>query len=88
MFPREITLTSSEEVIVFKIRQLVGDEKRTVVDDIYSVDHCANVKLDGSMYGFEEPKGWPVEVYVSGVTVTSGIEVLNKALGPALLLDS
>ena len=77
MFPKEIILSSSEEVVVFKIRQLIGDEKRTVVDDIYNVSQCANVKANGSMYGLEEPKGWPTDIFVGGSPVISGVEVLN-----------
>ena len=38
---------------------------------------CANVKLDGSMYGLEDPKGWPVDIVVGGTPVTSGVTVLN-----------
>jgi len=76
-FTEEISLTQPEEVIVFRIRQLIGDEKRTVVDDITSVDYCANVKLQGSMYGLEEPKGWPTDIVIGGAIVTSGVQVLN-----------
>lgn len=83
MFPSEVALTVDEEVIVFRVRGLIGDEKRTVVDEIYDIDSCANVKVDGSMYGMEEHKGWPIDVRVGGVPVTSGavssgvVEVLN-----------
>lgn len=83
MFPSEVILTESEEVIVFRIRSLIGDEKRTVVDEVPNVDVCGNVKVQGSMYGMEEYKGWPTDVRVAGVPVTSGavasgtVEVLN-----------
>jgi hypothetical protein len=76
-FPQELVLTPEEEVIVFKIRQLIGDEKKTAVDEVYSVDHCATVKLQGSMYGLEDPKGWPTDIVVNGAVVTSGVEVLS-----------
>jgi hypothetical protein len=77
MFPKEVILTAEEEALVFRIRQLIGDEKRVVVDDLYDVTQCGRVKVQGSMYGLEEPKGYPLEVLVSGITVTSGVEVLG-----------
>ena len=83
MFPSEVVLTPSEEVIVFRVRSLIGDEKRTVVDEVNDVGLCGNVKLEGSMYGMEEHKGWPIDIRVGGVPVTSGavasgtVEILN-----------
>jgi hypothetical protein len=77
MFPPEVTLTPAEESVVFQIRQFIGDEKHTAVDEVYNVDSCAKVSLQGSMYGFEEPKGYPLDVYVAGVPVTSGVSVLS-----------
>lgn len=77
MFPVEITLTSAEEAIVFQIRQLIGDEKKVAVDDLYDVGLCGRAKVQGSMYGLEEPKGYPLEIRVNGTPVTSGVEVLG-----------
>ncbi|RKZ96082.1 MAG: hypothetical protein DRQ40_01995 [Gammaproteobacteria bacterium] len=77
MFPQEVILTPEEQVIVFRIRQLVGDEKRTVVDDVYDVALCGRAKVEGSMYALEEPKGYPLEVIVAGTPVTSGVSVLS-----------
>lgn len=77
MFPSEITLTTAEQAIVFQIRQLIGDEKRTVVDDLYDVTQCSRVKVQGSMYALEEPKGYPLEIRLSGAPVVSGVEVLG-----------
>ena len=77
MFPTEVTLTPAEESIVFQIRQLIGDEKRVVVDDLYDVGLCGRSKVQGSMYGLEDPKGYPLEVRLNGTAVTSGVEVLG-----------
>lgn len=77
MFPSEITLTAAEEAVVFQIRQLIGDEKRIVVDDLYDVGLCGRSKVQGSMYGLEDPKGYPLEIRLNGSAVVSGVEVLG-----------
>lgn len=75
MFIPETILTSEEEEIIFRIRQLIGDDKEVFVDDISITPNLPNVKVSGSLYELEEPKGYPQEVYVNGVqygAVTSG----------------
>lgn len=67
MYPVEHTLTSSEETIVFRIRQLIGDEKEVFVDDIQNLQSSNAVSANGTMYQLEEPKGYPMEVYIDGL---------------------
>ena len=64
-YPQE-NLDSSEQEIVFRIRQLIGDEKEVFIDD-KSTNHCSNIMISGSVYELEEPKGYPIYVAVNGV---------------------
>jgi len=80
MFIEERILTAAEEEIIFRIRQLISDEKEVFVDDITILNGMPSVKISGSMYELEEPKGYPQEVYVNGTeygTVTSGSTVVD-----------
>lgn len=72
MFPVEQVLTVEEEEIVFRIRQLIGDEKEIFVDDTYAGNSCGGeVLASGTMYKLQEPKGYPLEVQVNQVEYTS-----------------
>jgi hypothetical protein len=73
MFIEEVILTSEEEEIVFRVRQLIGDEKEVFVDDTYAGTSCGGgeVLASGTMYKLQEPKGYPLEVYVGGQEYTT-----------------
>lgn len=82
MYPQEINLTPAEEEIVFRIRQLIGDDKNTFIDDVPDTGATSRVKMSGLTYELEEPKGYPLEVYVDGTEYTStsgalGLQVLS-----------
>jgi hypothetical protein len=65
MFPPENTYSTQEEEIIFRIRQLIGDEKEVFVDDTNTA-YSPNIKANGTIYQLEEPKGYPLEIYVNG----------------------
>jgi hypothetical protein len=65
MYP-QLNLTPDEQTIVFKVRQLIGDEPEPYVDDILNVDACGKVKAGGTIYELEEPKGYPLQVDING----------------------
>jgi hypothetical protein len=82
MYPPEASFTVEELEIIFRIRQLIGDEKETFIDDVSDVSVCADVSASGSIYGLQEPKGYPQSIYVDGVEYistsgTEGVEVLG-----------
>jgi hypothetical protein len=97
MYPVERTFTPDEAEIIFRIRQLTGDEKEVYVDDITEVGQCSTVKASGTLYQLEEPKGYPREIYVNGVEYAStsgatGVQVLSykflQFVTPIVLGDS
>lgn len=70
MYPVERVFSQSEEEIIFRIRQIIGDEKEVFVDDTNS--NCtSNVMASGTIYQLEQPKGYPLEVYVNGIECTT-----------------
>lgn len=66
MFPQEVSFPAADEEIIFRIRQLIGDEKEAYVDDVV-IGSCSNVVASGTMYQLEEPKGYPRQIYVNGL---------------------
>jgi hypothetical protein len=75
MFPPEINLTPTDQNIVFRIRQIIGDEKEVFVDD--KQGPCTSILASGTMYLLDEPKGYPIQVFVNGGEVTSGVQVVG-----------
>jgi len=73
MFQIESVLSVEEMEVAFRIRQLIGDEKEIFVDDTYEGKGCGggSVVASGTMYQLQEPKGYPLEVYVGGVEYTA-----------------
>lgn len=72
-YPQEVT-DNSELEIIFRIRQLIGDEAEVFIDDRV-IDGCAGVTMSGMTYQLEEPKGYPMSIYVDGNEYTSLAEV-------------
>lgn len=70
-YPTEASFTVAEQEIIFRIRQLISDTKEIFVDDVANVNSCGKVTASGTMYQLEEPKGYPLEVYVNGIEFTS-----------------
>ena len=70
MYP-QLNLPVQDQTVVYKIRQLIGDEQEPFVDDISNVDSCSNIKAGGTIYELEEPKGYPLQVYVNGTEYTA-----------------
>ena len=70
MYPPEQVFSVEELEIVFRIRQLIGDEKEVYVDD-GTVGADIQSVASGTMYQLQEPLGWPQEVYVNDVEFTS-----------------
>lgn len=68
-YPQEL-LDISEQEIVFRIRQLIGDEIEVFIDEKNS-DSCRSILVSGSMYELEEPKGYPTYVCVNGLEYSS-----------------
>lgn len=82
MYPSEAVLSPEDLSIIFTVRQLISDSIEVYVDDYIDVSQCAKIKVSGSMYELDYPKGYPIEVYVNGVEYTStsgalGVEVLS-----------
>lgn len=66
MYPVEQELSPEESEIVSRIRTLIGDYKEVFVDDTSS--KCGSkVLANGTMYQLEEPKGYPLEIFVNGI---------------------
>lgn len=70
MYP-QVNLTAEESAIIFKIRQIIGDEPEVYVDDINNINSCSRIMASGTIYQLEEPKGYPIEIYVNGIEYTS-----------------
>lgn len=73
MYPAEAAFSIAEQENILRIRQLIGDNKETFVDDVLVTPYVSNVKVSGTMYELEEPKGYPTEIFINGVEVTSTI---------------
>lgn len=73
MFPAEDTLSESEKEIIFRVRQLIGDDKEIFVDETYAGNPCGGgeVVASGTMYKLQEPKGYPLDVIVNGTEYTT-----------------
>lgn len=73
-YPPETIFTPEEEEIIFHIRNLTGDMEEVYIDDVPSAGFCSRVSVNGTIYELEEPRGYPVNIYVNGVeyTTTSG----------------
>lgn len=69
-YPPEIILSIEEEQLISKIRNLTGDIEEVFIDDVTSAGVCSRVKMNGSLYELEEPKGYPINIYVNGVEFT------------------
>ena len=68
MYPSEISLNSSENRIVDRIRLLIGDPYDLRRD--YSEEDTTNIQPIGNVYRLNE-KGWPIYVNMSGIQYTS-----------------
>lgn len=66
-YPPEAIFTPEEEEIIFQIRSLIGDVEEVFIDDIQSAGFCSRVSVNGTIYELEEPKGYPINIYVDGV---------------------
>lgn len=69
MYPSEAVvrgLTLGEQEIIHSIRLLVGDEKKTIIEEFYDTLDCAQIKGSGSIYQMDN-KGWPRKILVDGV---------------------
>lgn len=75
-------LTVGEQEIVFRIRQLVGDEVEVYVDD-KDIALCSNVTASGTIYQLDEPKGYPLQVNVGGTDYNTVLD--PKVIGYKLL---
>lgn len=72
MYPAEVNFTAAELEIIFRIRQVIGDEKEVFIDDV-NTNHCAQVTAGGSIYELQEPKGYPKKIILNGDEIsTSG----------------
>lgn len=69
MYPVEQVFTLEEEEIIFRIRQLIGDDKEVFVDE--KNVSFSNILASGTMYEFSEIKAYPQEIYVNGIEYTS-----------------
>jgi len=84
MYTLEKEFSTDESEIIFRIRQLIGDEKEVFVDDISS-NSTNRVVASGTIYQLEEPKGYPLEVYVNGTEYTTSGSITVEILGYKLL---
>lgn len=66
-YPPEVQFTTQEYEIIFRIRQLLGDEKEVFVDEANS-NTCNQISASGTIYLLEEPKGYPLDIIVDGVS--------------------
>lgn len=65
-FPVEVSYGTSDQLVIDRIRRLVGDP----VGLKREFDESDNIHLDGKIYEFEE-KGWPCSININGTTYTS-----------------
>lgn len=82
MYPIDIPLTTEEEILIFQIRQLIGDQESLYIDDVPNVGSCSRVMMNGTIYTLEEPKGYPTNIYLNTIEYTSTSGVYGaKVLG-------
>lgn len=70
-YPTEAVFTVQEQEIIFRIRQLISDTKEVFVDDVPNVNACGKVTASGTMYQLDEPKGYPLNVFVNDIEYTT-----------------
>lgn len=73
MYPTEAViygLTTEELEVIKSVRFLIGDLKKSVIEEVPAGSNCANILMDSSVYKMED-KGWPKKIVVSGVEVTN-----------------
>jgi len=74
-YPEEYEFTADEDIIIRKIRRLIGDLKgleRLYIDGTDTTDECASSAIleDNKTIELEE-KGWPVYISVNSIEYTS-----------------
>lgn len=74
-YPPE-SVTAEEQEVIFKIRQLIGDEKEVFVDDVRQ-GCTSNILANGTMYQLEEPKGYPLQILINGVEASPNPTVVG-----------
>ena len=74
MYSVERTLTQEEQEIVFRLRCLTGDTKEVYVDEL-SLD-SSHISASGTMYKLQEVPGYPTEVWVDGLEITSTSDLI------------
>lgn len=80
MYPQE-PLTLEEANIVFRIRQLIGDEKEIFVDELNPSNQCNKLTSSGTLYQLDQPKGYPLNVNVNGVEIVESGALTVSILG-------
>jgi hypothetical protein len=71
IYPVQGSFSPEEEIIIFQIRQLIGDTEEVFIDDVITAGGCSRVSANGTIYELDEPKGYPINIYVDGVEYTS-----------------
>jgi len=71
MYPPEASFTQEETEIIFRIRQLIGDEIEVFIDNVNSLSSCNTTAASGTIYQLEDPKGYPHEIRINGVEYAS-----------------
>lgn len=69
-YPQELYLTTAEQDLVLRIRQLTGDFKELHRDYISPVTGYDKVHQDKKTVEFENLKGWPTSVTLDGISYT------------------
>jgi hypothetical protein len=65
LFPSEVSYGTSEQLIIDRIRRLIGDPVGLRRE--YGEDASSSIHPDGKTYELDE-KGWPCSVYMNGVS--------------------
>jgi hypothetical protein len=71
LYPSELDLSASEELVLNEIRRLIGDPLGLRRE--YGDDAASSIHPDGRTYELDE-KGWPVSIHMGGVGYNEGTD--------------
>lgn len=73
-YPPEYYPTNDDQLVIDKVRTLIGDKKELVRDYVSVSTGYTNVSEDGTTYALSSPKGWPLSVKLNNQLYTSKYE--------------
>ena len=73
-YPAEMDFTSSQQNMISRIRQYIGDFKEINRDYMSPTTSYENLSDDGFTITFDNPKAWPLAITVDGTVYTSIID--------------